>query len=76
MNNIKQIEKKLLKDKFEVVNPQDGTLQLDGLLDNDYIQIEVISNGSIEVATENSSIQVDTYKDMIAEILECIIKDK
>lgn len=75
MNNIKTIEKKLKKDDIQFVNPQDGTLQIWDILEDDYIQIEVISNGQIEVATENSSIQVDTYEDMINEILEYVLDE-
>ena len=73
--NIKAIERKMKKDGIEVVNPQDGTLQIWDVLEDDYIQIEVISTGEIEIATENSSITVDTYKDMIKEILEYIIDE-
>lgn len=73
--NIKTIEKKLKNDGIEVINAQDGTLQLWDMLEDDFIQIEVISNGNIEVATENSSIQVNTYEDMISEILEYILDE-
>ena len=73
--NIKAIEKKLKNDGIEVINAQDGTLQLWDVLEDDYIQIEVISNGKIEVATENSSIQVNTYEDMISEMLEYILDE-
>ena len=72
---IKNIANKLKKDGIEFVNPQDGTLQIRDILEDDYIQIEVISNGSIEVATENSSITVDTYEEMIKEILKYILNE-
>lgn len=67
--NIKDIANKLKKDGIEFVNVQDGTLQIWNILEDDYIQIEVISNGKIEVAIENASIQVDNYYDMIDETL-------
>ena len=65
---MKKILKQLEKRGYNVALSMDG-IEVYDLIENDYIQIEVLSNGNAMLSTENSEIQVDNNLNSILEEL-------
>lgn len=65
---MKKLQKQLEKKGFNASLSNDG-IEVYDLIENDYIQIEVLSNGNAMLSTENSEIQVDNNLNSILEEL-------
>ena len=65
---MKKLKKQLEKKGYSVALSNDG-IEVYDLIENDYIQIEIIENGNAMLSTENSEIQVDNNLSAIIEEL-------
>lgn len=65
---MKKLQKQLEKKGFNASLSNEG-IEVYDLIENDYIQIEVLSNGNAMLSTENSEIQVDNNLNSILEEL-------
>ena len=65
---MKKLKKQLEKKGYNVALSNDG-IEVYDLIENDYIQIEIIENGNAMLSTENSEIQVDNNLSAIIEEL-------
>ena len=65
---MKKLKKQLEKKGYNVALSNDG-IEVYDLIENDYIQIEIIENGNATLSTENSEIQVDNNLSAIIEEL-------